>query len=388
MQGTRVQSLVREDPISWEATKPVCHNYWACALEPGSHSERVVPTHCIYRKAHAAMKTQRSKKKKKQDRLVSTQRAGARLVLPRCWAEQWISSLGFLGLQMGRNCAFAGRIRASLHHPVLREKEGWVTHPLAQGSAHVLTPPQQGPDPPLPTAGSSCFQALHLPAPLPEHPLPARPPVPVRASSLGLSCTVSASGSVPIPLVDLCFWEGEVPQPSPVFLGFRHLLVISQINATPPRLSSNWEVLPFCSALLLCACTLYKWRAKSLSRVRLFVTPWTVAHQAPLSMGFPRQEYWSGFPFPSPGDSIRPRDQTWVSCISCIAGRFFTTEPGKPSMITRKELTRKSTCRSTHYSYKTRSCATLDKLLNFSVPEFPWLQNGIDMSPLYGCPEG
>ena len=37
------------------------------------------------------------------------------------------------------------------------------------------------------------------------------------------------------------------------------------------------------------------------SRVRLFATPWTVARQAPLSMGFPRQEYWSGLPFPSPG---------------------------------------------------------------------------------------
>ena len=40
---------------------------------------------------------------------------------------------------------------------------------------------------------------------------------------------------------------------------------------------------------------------KSLSRVQLFVTPWTVAHQAPPSMGFSRQEYWSGLPFPSPG---------------------------------------------------------------------------------------
>ena len=40
---------------------------------------------------------------------------------------------------------------------------------------------------------------------------------------------------------------------------------------------------------------------KSLSRVRLFATLWTVAHQAPLSMGFSRQEYWSGLPFPSPG---------------------------------------------------------------------------------------
>ena len=42
-------------------------------------------------------------------------------------------------------------------------------------------------------------------------------------------------------------------------------------------------------------------RAQSLSRVRLFVTPWTVAHQAPLSMGFSRQEYWSGLPGTPPG---------------------------------------------------------------------------------------
>ena len=41
-------------------------------------------------------------------------------------------------------------------------------------------------------------------------------------------------------------------------------------------------------------------KVKSLSHVRLFATPWTVAHQAPLSMGFSRQEYWSGLPFPSP----------------------------------------------------------------------------------------
>jgi len=57
-------------------------------------------------------------------------------------------------------------------------------------------------------------------------------------------------------------------------------------------------------------------------------TSWTVAHQALLSMGFPRQEYWSGLPFPSLGDlpdsGIKPRSPTLV-------GRFFTTEPpGKP----------------------------------------------------------
>ena len=45
---------------------------------------------------------------------------------------------------------------------------------------------------------------------------------------------------------------------------------------------------------------------KSLSHVRLFSTPWTVAHQAPLSMGFSRQEYWSGLPFPSPGNLPDP----------------------------------------------------------------------------------
>ena len=55
----------------------------------------------------------------------------------------------------------------------------------------------------------------------------------------------------------------------------------------------------------------FKVKVKLLSRVRLFVTLWTVARQAPLSMGFSRQEYWSGLSFPSPGDlpdpGIEPR---------------------------------------------------------------------------------
>ena len=49
-----------------------------------------------------------------------------------------------------------------------------------------------------------------------------------------------------------------------------------------------------------------KVKVKSLSCVRLFATPWTVAYQAPPSMGFSRQEYWSGLPFPSPGDLHDP----------------------------------------------------------------------------------
>jgi len=49
-----------------------------------------------------------------------------------------------------------------------------------------------------------------------------------------------------------------------------------------------------------------KVKVKSLSHVRLFATPWTVAYQVPLSMGFSRQECWSGLPFPSPGDLPNP----------------------------------------------------------------------------------
>ena len=56
-------------------------------------------------------------------------------------------------------------------------------------------------------------------------------------------------------------------------------------------------------------------------------TPWTVAGHAPLPMEFPRQEYWSGLPFPSPGDLSKPGIES-VSLISpALAGRFFTTEP-------------------------------------------------------------
>ena len=52
-------------------------------------------------------------------------------------------------------------------------------------------------------------------------------------------------------------------------------------------------------------------KAKSLSRVQLFVTPWTVAHQASLSMEFSRQEYWSGLPFPSPEELPNPGTEPW-----------------------------------------------------------------------------
>ena len=70
---------------------------------------------------------------------------------------------------------------------------------------------------------------------------------------------------------------------------------------------------------------------KLLSHVQLFVTSWAVAFQAPLSMRFPRQEYWSGFPSPPaadlPNPGIKPESLA-------LAGEFLTTEPtGKPPIL-------------------------------------------------------
>ena len=70
-----------------------------------------------------------------------------------------------------------------------------------------------------------------------------------------------------------------------------------------------------------------------LSCAGIFVTPWTEACQAPLSMGFPRQEYWSGLPFPPPGDLPNPGTEPKSLVPPALAGGFFTTEPpGKPTL--------------------------------------------------------
>ena len=64
-------------------------------------------------------------------------------------------------------------------------------------------------------------------------------------------------------------------------------------------------------------------RRHVLSRLRLFPTLWTVALQVPLSMGFSRQEDWSGLPFLSPGDLPNPGIELGISCISCIGGWIY-----------------------------------------------------------------
>ena len=66
---------------------------------------------------------------------------------------------------------------------------------------------------------------------------------------------------------------------------------------------------------------------KSLSRVQLVATPWNVAHQGPPSMGFSRQEYWSGFPFPIPGDLPDPGIKPGSPVLQADA--LLSEPPGK-----------------------------------------------------------
>ena len=74
--------------------------------------------------------------------------------------------------------------------------------------------------------------------------------------------------------------------------------------------------------MTVCVCV------KSLSRVRFFATPWTVARHAPLSMGFSKQEYWSGLPFPSPGDLPNPGIKSGSSALQADA--LSSEPPRKP----------------------------------------------------------
>ena len=70
---------------------------------------------------------------------------------------------------------------------------------------------------------------------------------------------------------------------------------------------------------------LYVSSACTLSHIQLFATPWTVAHQAPLSVGFCRQEYWSGLSFPPPVDLSDPEIELVSLASPALAGGFFTS---------------------------------------------------------------
>ena len=88
------------------------------------------------------------------------------------------------------------------------------------------------------------------------------------------------------------------------------------------------------SILCVCVC------ARTHCHVQLFVIAWTVAHQAPLSLGFSRQEYWSGLQFLSPRDlpdpGIKPMS---LASLSSVGGFFTTVPPGKSSIVLRRRST-------------------------------------------------
>ena len=69
-------------------------------------------------------------------------------------------------------------------------------------------------------------------------------------------------------------------------------------------------------------------KVKSLCHVQLFATPWTVAYEAPASMGVSRQENWSGLPFPSPGDLPNPGIKAGSSALQTET--LLSEPPGKP----------------------------------------------------------
>ena len=79
-----------------------------------------------------------------------------------------------------------------------------------------------------------------------------------------------------------------------------------------------------CVCVCVCVCTL-----SHFSHVWLFVTLWTVAWQAPLSIGFSRQEYWSGLPCPPPGDLPIPGIEPTSLMSPALAGGFFTSSATK-----------------------------------------------------------
>ena len=106
-------------------------------------------------------------------------------------------------------------------------------------------------------------------------------------------------------------------------------------------------------------------------------TPYTVAHHTPLSVEFSRQEYWSGWPFPSPGDLPNP-DQTRVSRI---VGRFLTEPPGINVKIL-KIIMRSKPVRIRIYDKDEIKLIWKWRLINFTHKKNSWSQLGKQFSPM------
>ena len=83
----------------------------------------------------------------------------------------------------------------------------------------------------------------------------------------------------------------------------------------------------------LCVCVVCVWVLSRFSCVQLCAALWAVTHQAPLSMGFSKQEYWCGLPCPPPGDLLYPRSNPHLLCLlHWQVGSLPLAPPGKPSV--------------------------------------------------------
>ena len=144
---------------------------------------------------------------------------------------------------------------------------------------------------------------------------------------------------------------------------------------------------------------LWKSEMKLLSRVQLSVTPWTVAYQAPPSTGFSRQEYWSGLPFPSPGESSQPRGRTRSPALQADA--LPSKPPGKLLLNNFRPKRKKNLnlinafgsqekifgSQFLHITWKYHQevdiCSTFEKS---RINEMTWCQNLLPLNPSSGSP--
>ena len=100
-----------------------------------------------------------------------------------------------------------------------------------------------------------------------------------------------------------------------------------------------WRTNVLCAATKTCHSQIKKICVCVLSRVRLFSTPWTMMHQASLSMGFPKQEYWSGFSFPPPGDIPDPGTKPTSPVSPALQGNSLSAEPSRKPIHKINKLT-------------------------------------------------
>ena len=118
------------------------------------------------------------------------------------------------------------------------------------------------------------------------------------------------------------------------FFFFNFILFLNLANPTSKNLPWRFITVnmkqhtPMTAHCNMCACA--RLLSRSVVSDSLFPTPWSAAHQAPLSVGFSRQDYWSGLPFPLPGDLSDPGIEPM---FPTLAGRFFITEPPGKSYI-------------------------------------------------------